>query len=130
MSMKGTEKSILSIPFLHCVQWRDHLWNRVCDDVVNNAQQVMQKGDGDAAKAHDLLENFASLHIDEAIAATDERMKIRKSLGYLAAYSANRISCLGTISQNTLLQPDRCVRSHRSSVVFEKRAVFRGLPFF
>ncbi|RGP79396.1 cullin-1 [Fusarium longipes] len=69
-------REVFYIHVLHCVQWRDHLWEKVRDQVVDSAQNIMKSGDGDIVKAHNLLDNFASLHIDE----TDARMKIGKSL--------------------------------------------------
>ncbi|KAL4727883.1 ubiquitin ligase (cullin) of SCF [Fusarium chlamydosporum] len=74
------KREVFLIYTLHCVQWRDNLWSRVSDSVVSSAQQVIQKGDSNAAHAQDLLERFASLRIGEPVAETDETIKIQESL--------------------------------------------------
>ncbi|KAF4960067.1 hypothetical protein FSARC_10562 [Fusarium sarcochroum] len=65
---------------LHSVQWRYYIWDKISVAVIDSAQLVMEKDDGKAAKAHDMLESFASLRIDDSASDSDTQTRIRKSL--------------------------------------------------
>ena len=71
---------VYRIRTLHFVQWRSYLWDTISVAVINSAQLVMEKSDGNAVKIQDVLESFASLQIDYSAMTGDTRTRIQKSL--------------------------------------------------
>ncbi|CAG1974805.1 unnamed protein product [Fusarium graminearum] len=54
-------------PVIHtfyCLQWHDHLWTKVRDSVVMNAEQVIHKDNDGSVKFDNIVKGFPSMKVD------------------------------------------------------------------